>query len=270
MASPSEQSYAVISRRKVIESDDRTKHKACQHERRRWQPADADAPSRWDGRMRLPLASERDTRKTGGGQSPSESAINAYDCFCPLSSLRGNGFNEVACDWSGCCISPPPEHRPKEKIQKNSTNGQLCTIIHYKSHTDGCGCPLCWICSLDPCGERKETSVMGYMACCDLWGHGYRLSSWDPDSQQRLAGSTAISAALRPTTPGTPAVRQRGLGDLFHLQEEKLFQQDHKCAHIWKRAVWVSGCSQIWTVDRDRGRRDENKAGTTRAGKSWD
>lgn len=84
-------------------------------------------------------------------------------------------------------------------------------------------CPLCWICSLDPCGERKGTSVMGYKTCCDLGGHGYRLSSWDPDSLQRLAGSTVISAASRPTTPETPAVRQRRQEETFHLQEKKAF-----------------------------------------------
>lgn len=98
-------------------------------------PTSVSAPSRWNECLRLPLDSERDTRKTGGGASPSESAINAYDCFCPLSSLRGNGFNEVACDWSGCCISPPLEHRPKKNTKTQHKRAALhnhsLQVVHW-------------------------------------------------------------------------------------------------------------------------------------------
>lgn len=94
-----------------------------------------------------------------------------------------------------------------------------------------------------------------------------QLGSWQSAATRRKYSDQRGVTADYTRNPRRQAARA---GGLISSAGKKLFQQGHECAHIWKRAMWVSGCSQIWTVDWDHGRRDENKAGTTRASKSWD
>lgn len=225
----------------VAKSGDCTQPKACRREtdpRRRRQPSSADVfqcPQLVTG---VKWARSRSTQSEISGKQAAE-RVGRRDCFCPLSSLRGNGFNEVAFDWSGCCISPPPEHRPKNR--KHNTSGHLCTIS--RALAAAAPPPSCRVYSSDSRGERQKTSVMGYMTCCDLWGYGYRLSSWVPATVCSESQEVQRSAWRYGRRHQKPPLSGGGGRRSHFICGRKLFQQAYKCAHIWKRAVWVSGCS---------------------------
>lgn len=141
----------------------------------------------------------------------------------------------------------------QKKIQKHSTSGQLCTIIHYKSCTDCCCCPLCWICSLDPCGGKKGNLSDGLHDL--LWPlrsrvQSEQLGSWQSAATRRKYSDQRSVTADYTRNPRRQAARA---GGLISSAGKKAFPTGSRvCPHLKESHVskWMQSNLDSWLRSR--------------------
>lgn len=80
---------------------------------------------------------------------------------------------------------------------------------------------------------KKIKSVMGYMTCCDLRGHGYRLSSCVPGAFCSESQEARRSAQHYSRLHLTPPLRGGEGGRSQFICRKNPFQQ---CAQEWSKA----------------------------------